>query len=210
MNLHPDILEGEKLLKGLIERDRKNNKHLKNPELFYKHSKGASNVSYFVSCAFNYQGINVDVELTQVAGLLHDIGKIVATPQEYENDSDLILDSAYGAMYLEKMGLPEIAETIRPSFTSYELIKLKPGLYPNIELSDFIPKEDEQKIVVYSDIHTAGNGSYVSFNGRMADIRKRYGDSLLTKSLDVGGEVRLRNLNDEIEGKMKIRPFANL
>ena len=193
-------LEGDKLLKRLIREDKKTNRNLRNPEQFYKHSKRVSNLSYLVSCAFEHRGIDIDVELTQDSGLLHDIGKIVTTPSDRKKDPDLIFDSIYGAKFLKKMGLYKIADVIRPSFTTYELMKLKSKLFPDIKLDDLIPKTPEQKIVVCADTRISGGGRYVSPNERMRDIRERYGkNSLIVQSLDIGGEERLKSLNYEIE-----------
>jgi len=197
-----------RLLKELIREDRKTNQNLKEPELFYKHLSEASDLSYKVGCVLCYQGINVDVELTQVSALFHDIGKVVATPLEREKDPKLIFDSIHGERYLKKIGLPEIADVIRPSFTTYELIKLKPNLFPEIKPHDLIPKTPEQETVVYVDIHTPGRptsvGSwYVSFNERMKYMRETYGEnSLIVQSFDIGGEERLRRLNYKIEKKI--------
>jgi len=201
MEPHLSILDADRLLKKLIRGDKKTNQNL-DPESFYKHSRVASNFSYLVSCAYEHQGINVDVELIRVSALLHDIGKPVVKPSEREKDPELIFDSIYGERYLEEIGLPEIADVIRPSFTTYELIQLKPKLFPKIKPRDLIPKTNKQKIVVYADTHITGSGKYVSFNQRMRDMRERYGEgSLIVQSLDIGGEERLRKLNYEVEGK---------
>jgi len=200
MEQYLSILDGDRLLKKLIHEDKKTNRNLKDPKSFYKHSRGVSNLSYLVSCAYEHQGINVDVELTQVSALLDDVGKIVPTSYEREKDPDLIFDSIYGASYLKKIGLPEIADVIKPSFTTRELIKLKPKLFPDIKPDDLIPKTPEQKIVVYADTHIAGSGRYVFPNERVEDIKKRYKkNSLIVQSLDIGGEKRLKNLSYEIE-----------
>jgi hypothetical protein len=203
MDMEPylSILDGDRLLKKLIREDKETNRNLKDPQSFYDHSIGTSNLSYRVSCAFEHQGGDANIELTRVSALLHDIGKIVATPQEREKDPDLIFDSIYGVKYLEKMNLYKLGDIIEPSFTTYELIKLKPKLFPDIKLDDLIPKTPEQKIVVYADTHIAGSGRHVSFNERMRDMRERYvKNSLIVQSLDTGGEERLKSLKYEIEG----------
>ena len=197
------IVDADMLLKKLICEDRKKTRpNLKSTDNFYNHCNGVGNNSYMLSCTLRYKGFDTEPELVGAAGLLHDIGKIVATPDEHDRDPELVLDSIYGSNHMAKLGYYEIADIIRPSFTTKELLELKPDKFPELNPEDFIPKDLKQKTVVYFDTRVAGNGNCVSFKDRMADIRNRYNkDSLLVKSLDIGGEARLRDLNREIEKK---------
>jgi hypothetical protein len=194
------------LLKELISEDRKRARpNLKSPDNFYNHSKGVSNVSYMVGCSILYNRADyMDAGLAGVAGLLHDIGKVVSTEDEREKDPELIFDSYYGSRFLEKLGYCEIADVIRPAFTTKELMELRPGIVQegDAEADRFIPRTLEQKVVVYADARTTGYGSYVSLDMRIKDITQRYPEeSLLVRSLYSGGEERLRCISREIEEK---------
>lgn len=200
MNLN--IKDADNLLRKLIERDLTTDKNLLNPENFYSHSRGVSNISYLVGCALLYNGINVDVDLSRVSGLLHDSGKVVITQAERRNDPELVFDSIYGFYYLKEMGYSEIAEVIKPSFTTKEMLELRPNIFQDIEASALEPVTWEQKIVVYGDAHINGRGEYVTFDKRLIDIKSRYEkSSVLVRSLEIGGEKRLRELNYEIGEK---------
>jgi len=193
------IRNGKKLLKKLIQEDKR-----QVPESFISHSTRVSNVAYLAGCGLLYNGIDVDVDLSRVSALLHDVGKRVASSDEVKKDPGFVFDHVYGYRYLKKIGYPEIADIILPGFTSKELYKLRPGMYfPEIKPEQLELKTYEQKLVTYGDMHVTGEGNYVSFNQRIAELRrKRRQDSLLMESLDNGGEERLRKLDHEINEKL--------
>ena len=198
-----DYQDTDEFLRKAIERDRQGTKNLQSHENFYNHSKGVSKSAYSTACTLSDQGRENDTNLVRISGLLHDIGKAIATPEYREKDPELIFDSIYGYEWLIKMGLPKVAETIFPSFTLKELMDLQPDIFPEyadgrIELLE--PVTLEQKLVVYGDAYIDGQGNVVTFEQRMGDMRTRYSpDSLLVKSLDMGGEERLRVLCEEID-----------
>lgn len=198
MNSNFTIEEADTFLKLHIREDRKKiHPNLIHPNNFYKHSKSVSNISFTI----NYKLHLENPELIGIAGLLHDIGKLIINRDEREKDPELIVDAIYGSKYLERLGYNKIAKIIKTSFTTKELVEFK---FTEIDSDDFIPKTIEQKIVVYADCHVSGGGKYVSFDERINDIRKSYNkNSLKIKSLDMGGEKRLRNLNEEIDNMLK-------
>lgn len=201
----PTISDADKMLKILIERDRKiingGFKSLSNPEAFYNHSRCVSNSGYLMGCGLYRKQYSINPELVQVSALLHDVGKCVYTAHLIEKDPDLEFDSIVGADYLESLGYKEVADVIRPSFVTKEMLELKPDMFPDINPKSLEPETWEQKVVVYADAHVTGRGSIVSLDERISDIRKRYDpDSLIIRALDKkGGRWRLRNLSEEIE-----------
>jgi len=200
----PSIEDGKKLLKRLIRGDKN-----PVPESFIPHSVETSNIAHLVGCALYHNGYNIDLALARVSALLHDIGKRVVTPDQMKDDPELVLDGIYGYKYLKGIGYHEVADVILPNFTNKEEYELGSDMFPpEITPEQLIPKTYEQKLVVYADTHVTGEGNYVSFNQRMSDIRRRYEkDSLLIKSLDIGGEARLKNLNNEINEKAGLMPL---
>jgi putative nucleotidyltransferase with HDIG domain len=189
--------------KDLLERLVREDKRLV-PESFIPHSMGVSNIAYHIGRLLLQNGYKVDVDLARVGGLLHDCGKRVVTTDEMKKDPELLFDNVYGYNYLKENGYPEVADVILPNFTNKELYILKPELFPpDIKPEQLEPKNHEQKLVVYGDTHTDSYGNRVSFNWRLDEIKNNYKfNSLLMESLNIGGEIRLRDLNYEINKKV--------
>jgi len=194
-----DYQDADEFLTDAIEKDRYGNKNLNSHDNYRKHCQTVGEQSRIkaVRIAAEY---DVDIELASISGLLHDIGKIVVTPESKKKDPDLIFDSIHGYEYLVENGLEDIATTIFPSFTLLEMMRMYPDIFPEYADHKLEPVTMEQMIVVYGDCHVNGSGELVSFDKRMGDIRKRYpSDSIMVRSLDNGGEQRLRALSQEID-----------
>lgn len=200
MDIDKGYKDAEKLLLEAISSDAAGNRYLNGHEGFYLHSAGVGEMAYMKAKRLLANGADNDPKLVHVSGLLHDIGKVVASRESWEMDPSLIFDSIHGYEYLMKMGHPEVAKTIFPSFTLKEMMEMEPKIFPDYVDYQLEPKTWEQKLIVYGDAHVDGNGYIVSFDERMEDIRSRYpSDSLLIKSIDSGGEERLRKICREID-----------
>ncbi len=203
MTVIRDYQDADEFFREVIERDRQGNRNLQNFRNFYNHSEGVSNVAYSRACMLSDRGRENDTNLVRISGLLHDIGKAVVTPESRKKDPDLIFDSIHGYEYLMGKGLSGIARTIFPSFSLKELMELCPDIFPEYAGGRTEPLEPvtwEQRLVVYGDARVSGRGDEVTFDQRMTDMRTRYAsDSLLVKSLDMGGEQRMIVLCEEID-----------
>jgi len=105
-----------------------------------EHSIAVSRKAVEIAERIKKKGVNVDVRLVKIGGLLHDIGRSVTHG---------IKHGYYGSLILRSLGcykLARIAERhIGAGITKEEAEKL------GLPKRDFIPKTLEEKIVAYAD-----------------------------------------------------------
>lgn len=140
-----------------------------------KHILKVNQISVYLAKKLKEKGVNVDVELTDIASLLHDIGKKLSdeTPMNHVEA---------GVKILNDEGMQEIGEIIK-----------KHSINAIVE-EDNIPTTWEEKLIFYADRRVVED-QLVSLDERITDLRTRYPDieEFLSKAIP-----KIKELENEI------------
>ena len=157
-----------------------------------KHCKSVSRLAVKIAKKLAEKGINVNIELVKIGGLLHDIGR----SKTHGIDHALV-----GSEIARSYGLPEdmvkiIERHIGSGITADEASKL------GLPRKDFIPISLEEKIVSYADKLISG------------DHEMEFSEALEKFAIDLGAShpavPRLKQLHNEIQVMLGDLPDGNL
>jgi putative nucleotidyltransferase with HDIG domain len=148
-----------------------------------KHSLKVNEVAMFLGKKLVKKGKKINLNLLDVASLLHDIGK------KLSDETDLNHVDA-GAKILQKGNLEKIAEIIKKHSINSIIEKEK------------IPQTWEEKLIYYTD-RRVKEDNLVSIDERLKDMKKRYPK---IKSMIEKVKPKIKELEDEIFGIIRIDP----
>jgi uncharacterized protein len=149
------------------------------------HCKLVSRIAKNIANTCKAKGIDVDVDLVVIGGLLHDLGR---------SKTHSIQHGVLGAKLARKMGLPKkliriIERHIGAGISSEEAVFL------GLPEKDYLPQTLEEKIVAYAD------------KMAMGDRQGKIDSEIHRLSQELGSShpaiQRLRNLDREIQSVLK-------
>ena len=178
MNLN-DRAEVEKLVRECFSLDSKRLRHI---EVIAQNVLGSAE-----KINQSWPELNLDVNLTYRAALLHDIGYARTIRKTGFHPFD-------GADFLIQSGYPELAELIAGHSCSPEEAILMG--FSAIEPNDSIPA----KLISYWDMRVKQGGEIVTYAERLAEIIARYGENSLVGRANLAAKPRLEKIFQEIEG----------
>lgn len=116
------------------------------PPNVIEHCKAVSKFSAKIAKVFLKQGFNVDVQLVEVGGLLHDIGR---------SKTHTVDHGIMGAEIANSMGIPKSIVRIIERHVGGGIPK-EEAKQLGWPLRDYLPQTFEQKIVCYADKRVEG------------------------------------------------------
>ncbi len=149
------------------------------------HCRLVSRIAKNLADRCRFKGIDVDVDLVVIGGLLHDLGR---------SKTHSIRHGVVGAQLAQKMGLPEklvliIERHIGAGIPSEEAASL------GLPEKDYVPRSLEEKIVTYSDKLAQGD------HQETIDFEIRHASEELGSSHPV--IQRLKDLEREIQSLLE-------
>lgn len=137
----------------------------------------------------NHSGYTPGIDTAEAycAALLHDIGYV----------EDLALTGFHpvdGAVFLRSSGYPRLAELIIGHSNSPEQAQLR-GISGVAASADIIAE-----LITYWDVQTKQGGEQVTYEERLADIIKRYGEESAVTQAHLISRPRIQQIINKIDG----------
>jgi uncharacterized protein len=151
-----------------------------------EHSFRVMEVALFLGEALAEAGFDLSLPLVTVGALLHDLGK---TPclGTLENHAEL------GAVILEKLGYPQVAQVVRE--------------HVHLDTTILDPRPlREAELVNYADKRVL-HDAVVTLEARFADLKVRYGRTPEALARIQATEVRTRALEDRLFAPLRLTPL---
>lgn len=145
-----------------------------------RHCEAVSSLAVKIALRFRDRGTPVDLNLVEIGGLLHDIGR---------SKTHDVRHAAIGADLARSFDLPDAIVNIIERHVGAGIRK-EEARKIGLPSRDFVPLSLEEKIVAYADKLVKGD-HYVSFDEALKDFSKEFGP-------DHPAVKRLRNLHKEI------------
>jgi len=116
------------------------------PKRVIEHCKIVSRFAVKVARAFQVKGVNVDVQLVEISGLLHDIGR---------SKTHMVDHGLIGGEIARSLGLPQSVVKAIERHVGGGIPKAEAKLL-GWPVRDYLPQTWEEKIVCYADKRVEG------------------------------------------------------
>jgi len=159
-----------------------------------RHCVVVSSLAVRIARVFVERGLNVDVGLVEVGGLLHDVGR---------SKSHEIEHGAVGGEIVRELGLPEAVARVVERHVGAGLTAEEASGY-GLPRRDFVPVIWEEKIVCYADKLVAGGrivGFDEAFRGFVEDVG--VGSPAVGRLKELHGEIS-RVVGDALKDGLKL------
>ncbi|MBN2421498.1 hypothetical protein JXB27_04430 [Candidatus Woesearchaeota archaeon] len=182
-------------------------------EHFVATGNRAKDIAQVLSTRMDGKGENFQNEL-EIAGYFHDVGRCFA-----KDKKDHAFHEIYGANWFEQnavaLGITDsqeqanrMAQYLRPHFIVKEQFEMpeydvwKKGL-EGTDVNLLLPKSWNELVIIYADL-TNNGGKIISFEERVADIKKRDKETgnMRLKALETA-ETRLLKYKNDVELALK-------
>lgn len=196
-----DLDEAKSLLAEITDISHKELSNIKNPASYFLHcdtiAETSKSVIYVINRNYPVLEEILESEKGAYFGLVHDFIRTIV------NDDGQKIHEIIALKYLQDKGLEDIAYATALHFVAPEMLKIlqDEGKFLDIKQK----KSNYLDILTIADaICTTKNlgkkDILLGFEERVKDIRERYTEEhLLIKSMNIGGEERLRNLTKKID-----------
>jgi len=151
-----------------------------------EHSFRVMEVAGYLGEALVAAGFDLNLPLVTTGALLHDLGKTACL-------GTLINHAEYGAVILEGLGYPHVAQVVREHVHLFE------------DISDIRPLR-EAELVNYADKRVL-HAEVVTLEARFADLKVRYGRTPEALARINATEVRSRALEEKLFAPLQLSPL---